>query len=133
MIVIKFKKKFKKKNKSAVKKNFLGLCQLGFFGIKALNSGVITPKQLETARRIIVRFTKRTGKLFVRLFFEQPLTAKAKGSRMGKGVGVIKSWVSVVRRGLILIELLGVPKKQVVEAFQSIQKRLFIKIGLIER
>ena len=91
MEIIKYKKKHKKIIFLNILTKFLGSIQYGYFGIKAISSGVLTVKQVETVRRIFVRITKRTGKLFIRVFFQQPLTAKALMSRMGKGVGSIKN------------------------------------------
>jgi ribosomal protein L16 len=83
--VYKFKKVYKKKIKN-FKFNNIGV---GMVAIRALESGRITPKQLECIRRVVVRKTQRVGKFWLRTFIDQPLTKKSKGSRMGKGAGAI--------------------------------------------
>jgi large subunit ribosomal protein L16 len=83
--VFKFKKIFKKKIK-AFKFNTV---ELGIIGVRALESARLTPKQLEAVRRVVVRQTQRLGRFWLRAHIDQPLTKKAKGSRMGKGVGPI--------------------------------------------
>jgi large subunit ribosomal protein L16 len=87
MTILKFKRKFKIKKLINIKNEFLGLCQFGFYGIKALNSAVITPNQIETSRRVIIRVIKRVGKVYVRAIFHYAITAKSSGTRMGKGKG----------------------------------------------
>jgi len=79
-------KKIYKKQRS----NLIFMCK-GFYGLKVLESGLITPKQLETVRRVIVKLTKRTSKILINIFFNQPLTKKPLLSRMGKGSGSIDS------------------------------------------
>jgi ribosomal protein L16/L10AE len=91
MITLKYKRKFKIKKFINIKNEFLGLCQFGFFGIKSLNSVLMTPNQIEESRRIIIRTTKRIGKVYIRVIFNYVLTSKSQGSRMGKGVGKVKS------------------------------------------
>jgi len=101
MVIIKFKKKHKKTFFLKTLTKFLGSINYGYFGIKSMSSGILTTKQVETLRRIFVRITKRTGKLFIRVFFQQPLTVKPLLSRMGKGVGSIKNWISYIRKGTV--------------------------------
>jgi large subunit ribosomal protein L16 len=82
-----YKKYHKKKTIYYQEKNSLCSVKRGFYGLKAVNSGIITPKQLETVRRIISRLTKRTTKIILNVNFSQPLTKKSLLSRMGKGSG----------------------------------------------
>jgi len=89
MIIIKYKKQYKKKKIINIKKKFIGLLQYGFFGLQAKTSGILDIKQLENIRRIFIKISKRTAKIFIRVFFEKPKTAKPLLSRMGKGVGNI--------------------------------------------
>ena len=120
MAIIRYKKKFKKKSFFSVKNFFLGLCQLGSYGIKALSSGLLTIKQVETSRRIIVNITERTGKVFIRVRFQHPITAKSLGSRMGKGSGSIKGYIFYIKKGTIFIELVGLSEKIVLKAFKGL-------------
>jgi len=89
MLVNLYRKKYKKKLRNGINK-FLGQIQFGFYGVFALESGVLLENQLEVVRRILSRLTKRLSKIFIRISFFQPLTKKPLKSRMGKGVGVIK-------------------------------------------
>jgi large subunit ribosomal protein L16 len=91
MEIIQYKKQHKKKYFLNILTKFLGSIHYGVFGIKASSSNIVTTKQLETIRRIFVKITKRTGKLFIRVFFFFPKTEKPLLSRMGKGVGSIKN------------------------------------------
>ena len=133
MGIVKYKKKHKKKKFLNNIKKFLGSLQYGFYGIKATNYGILTSKQIESVRQIFVKLTKRCGKLFLRLYFHHPLTIKPLLSRMGKGVGVIKSWISYIKKGTIFLEILGVKKKLILIIFTILKFRLPIKIHLINR
>jgi large subunit ribosomal protein L16 len=102
-----FKKVYKKKIKN-VKFNSI---KIGIVGIRALESGRLTPKQLESIRRILVRLTKRAGKFWLRVFVDQPLVKKSKGSRMGKGSGNIDLWVMDVKLGQVILEISAITIK----------------------
>lgn len=102
-----FKKVYKKKIKN-VKFNSI---KIGIVGIRALESGRLTPKQLESIRRILVRLTKRAGKFWLRVFVDQPLVKKSKGSRMGKGAGNIDLWVMDVKLGQVILEISAITIK----------------------
>jgi large subunit ribosomal protein L16 len=91
MEIKKYKKYHKKKNICKFEKNKLISIKRGLYAIKTLNSGILTPKQLETARRIIAKITKRLGKIIINIFFKHPLTKKPLLSRMGKGSGNIEN------------------------------------------
>jgi len=133
MITLKYKRKFKIKKFINIKNEFLGLCQFGFFGIKSLNSVLMTPNQIEESRRIIIRTTKRIGKVYIRVIFNYVLTSKSQGSRMGKGVGKVKSWITFIKRGSIFIEMLGISKKLAIKSFKAIKYILPIKVNFIFR
>lgn len=80
----------------------------GDFGIQALEPGWITSRQIESGRRVLTRYVRRTGKLWIRVFPDKPVTARADGSRMGSGKGAPEYWVAVVYPGRILYEITGV-------------------------
>jgi large subunit ribosomal protein L16 len=82
----------------------------GEFGIQALEAGWITSRQIEAGRRVITRYAKRTGKLWIRIFPDKPITLRAAESRMGSGKGTPEYWVAVVKPGKILYEITGVPE-----------------------
>jgi large subunit ribosomal protein L16 len=85
-----YKKLHNKKKKIKILKEFLSIIKFGFCGLKSLNYGYLNGGQIENARRVIARITKRQGKIIFRVFFFQPLTKKPLLSRMGKGSGPIK-------------------------------------------
>jgi large subunit ribosomal protein L16 len=132
MEINKYKKYHRRKVGKKEKDTLRGLNK-GFYGLKVLESGIITPKQLETIRRVISRITKRVGKIFINVSCDYPLTKKPLLSRMGKGSGGIHSWIAYVKKGKILIELNGISKKLVFMAFKAVQYRLSIKMDIIER
>ena len=80
----------------------------GDFGLKALEDGWITARQIEASRVAITRFIKRGGKIWVRLFPDKPITKKPAETRMGKGKGAPEAWVAVVKPGRVLFEMEGV-------------------------
>lgn len=133
MITLKYKRKFKIKKFINIKNEFLGLCQFGFYGIKVLNSGLISPNQVEESRRIIIRTTKRIGKIYIRVIFNYALTSKSQGSRMGKGIGKIKGWISFIKKGSIFVEMLGISKKLAIKSYKAIKYILPFKLSFIFR
>ncbi len=83
--------------------------QSGEYGLQALEAAWITARQIEAARRVIVREMKRRGKFWCRIFPDKPVTAKPAETRMGKGKGSVDHWVAVVKPGRIMFEVSGVP------------------------
>ncbi|HEY3290233.1 MAG TPA: 50S ribosomal protein L16 [Anaerolineae bacterium] len=81
----------------------------GEYGLQALEAAWITARQIEAARRVIVREMKRRGKFWCRIFPDKPVTAKPAETRMGKGKGSVDHWVAVVKPGRIMFEVSGVP------------------------
>lgn len=82
----------------------------GEFGIEALEAGWITSRQIEAGRRVITRYARRGGKLWIRIFPDKPVTFRPAETRMGSGKGSPEYWVAVVRPGKILFEITGVPE-----------------------
>ncbi len=80
----------------------------GEYGLKALEAGWVTDRQIEAGRVAITRFIKRGGKIWIRVFPDKPITKKPAETRMGKGKGAPEGWVAVVRPGKILYEMEGV-------------------------
>ena len=83
----------------------------GDFGLKAMECGWITDRQIEAARVAMTRSIKRGGKVWIRLFPDKPITKKPAETRMGKGKGAPEQWVAVIRPGKILFEMEGVPRE----------------------
>jgi large subunit ribosomal protein L16 len=105
----------------------------GEYGLKALESGWISDRQIEAARVAITRFVKRGGKIWIRIFPDKPITKKPAETRMGKGKGAPEGWVAVVRPGKILYEMEGVPEAQAQEAMRLAGHKLAIKSKFVKR
>ncbi len=105
----------------------------GDFGLKAMECGWVTDRQIEAARIAMTRFIKRGGKVWIRLFPDKPITKKPAETRMGKGKGAPEQWVCVIRPGKIMFEMEGVPKETAVEAMRLAAQKLPIPTKVIFR
>jgi large subunit ribosomal protein L16 len=105
----------------------------GEFGLKALECGWMSERQIEAARIAITRHVKRAGKLWITVFPDKPLTIKPAETRMGKGKGNPERWVAVVKPGRILFEMDGVTEGLAQEAFRRAQFKLPFKTRIVRR
>jgi len=105
----------------------------GDFGLQATECGWMTARQIEAARIAMTRFIKRTGRIWIRIFPDKPITKKAAETRMGKGKGPPEDWVAVIRPGLILYEMEGIPEESAREAFRLASHKLPIATKFIMR
>ncbi len=105
----------------------------GSFGLKALEPGWITARQIEASRIVISRIVRKVGKMWIRIFPDKPITAKPAETRMGKGKGALEYWVASVKPGRILFEIDGVDRSMAEEAFRNASHKLPIKTKLVER
>jgi len=105
----------------------------GDFGLQAAECGWLTTRQIEAARIAMTRFIKRTGRIWIRIFPDKPITKKAAETRMGKGKGAPEDWVAVIRPGRILYEMEGVPEESAREAFLLASHKLPIRTKFIMR
>jgi large subunit ribosomal protein L16 len=105
----------------------------GEFGLKAMEPGWISDRQIEAARVAMTRFIKRGGKIWVRLFPDKPVTKKPAETRMGKGKGAPEFWVAVVRPGKILFEMEGVKEEVAREAMRVAANKISIHTKFITR
>lgn len=105
----------------------------GQFGLKSIEDGWITSRQIEAARIAITRHCKRGGKVFIRVFPDKPITKKPAEVRMGKGKGAPEEWVAVVKPGRIMFEIEGVPEDLAREAIRLAGHKLPIKSIFIKR
>jgi len=105
----------------------------GEYGLQALEPCWITSRQIEAARRAMVRHVKRRGKLWIRIFPDKPVTSKPAETRMGKGKGSVDHWVAVVKPGRILFEIAGVDEDLAREAMHLAAYKLPIKTQFIAR
>lgn len=105
----------------------------GEYGLQALEPSWITSRQIEAARRAIVRYVRRGGKLWIRVFPDKPVTTKPAETRMGSGKGNVDHWVAVVKPGRVLFEIAGVEEGAAREAFRLASQKLPIKTQFIAR
>ena len=105
----------------------------GDYAIQALEPTWLTSRQIEATRRTITRYTKRGGKLWITVFPDKPITARAAESRMGSGKGAVDYWVAIVKPGHILFELSGVPLKLAKEALEIASYKLPIKTKFLTK
>jgi large subunit ribosomal protein L16 len=106
----------------------------GDYGLLALEPGWVTARQIEAARRAIVRALKRRGKIWIRIFPDKPVTQKPAETRMGKGKGNVEFWVAVVKPGRIMFEVGGGLTEEVAhEALRLAQYKLAIRTKIIGR
>ena len=105
----------------------------GDYGLKALQCGWITARQIEAARIAMTRFVKRGGKIWIRIFPDKPITKKPAETRMGKGKGAPEDWVAVVKPGKILYEMEGVPEDVAKEAMRLAAHKLPIRTKFVGR
>jgi large subunit ribosomal protein L16 len=106
----------------------------GDFGLQALEPAWITARQIEAARRTIVRAMKRRGKIWIRIFPDKPITQKPAETRMGKGKGAVEYWAAVVKPGRIMFEVGGgLPDEIAREALRLAQYKLPIRTKIVSR
>ena len=105
----------------------------GDYGLKAMECGWVTQREIEAARIAITRFIKRNGRIWIRLFPDKPITKKPQETRMGKGKGAPDSWVAVIKPGRILYEMEGVPEADARRALSLASHKLSIKTKFVMR
>ncbi|TAN24703.1 MAG: 50S ribosomal protein L16 [Acidobacteria bacterium] len=110
-----------------------GSLSFGDFGLKAMEPGWVTDRQIEASRVAMTRFVKRGGKVWVRVFPDKPVTKKPAETRMGKGKGAPDHWVAVVKPGRILFEMEGVPVAQAQEAMRLASHKLALATRFVRR
>jgi len=109
------------------------MVSFGEYGLKSLEPGWITSRQIEAARVAISRSMSRTGKMWIRVFPDKPITKKPAETRMGKGKGAPEGWVAVVKPGRVMFELSGIPIEVAREALRKAGHKLPIKVKFVER
>ena len=107
--------------------------QYGDFGIKSLDNGWVTNRQIEAARIAMTRKIRRGGKVWINLFPDKPFTKKPAETRMGSGKGSPEGWVAVVKPGRVMFELSGVPEPLAKEALRLAAQKLPIKARFVKR
>ncbi|MEN8171762.1 MAG: 50S ribosomal protein L16 [Chloroflexota bacterium] len=106
----------------------------GEFGLQALEPAWVSARQIESARRAMVRAMRRRGKVWIRIFPDKPITKRAAESRMGKGKGAVDFWAAVVKPGRIMFEIGGgIPEDMAREALKLASYKLPIKTKIVSR
>lgn len=105
----------------------------GEFGLKAMERGRLTARQIESARRAMTRHVKRGGKVWIRIFPDVPVTKKPIEVRMGKGKGNVEYWVAKIQPGFVMYEMEGVTEEIAREAFKLASAKLPIKTAFVTR
>jgi large subunit ribosomal protein L16 len=125
--------KYKKiKKGKLVKFSYKNRLNFGTIGLKALESGFISARQLESARQAIVRKIKKKGKLWIKIFPSLPITKKPAEVRMGKGKGNVSHWVAKIRGGSVLFEVCGINRKNAIKAFKTGSAKLPVKTQIFD-
>ena len=105
----------------------------GEWGLQAAEPAWITGNQIEAARVAMTRYTKRGGKVWIKIFPDKPITKKALGTRMGSGKGAPDHWVAVVKPGRVMFEIAGVPEETAREALRLASHKLPIKCKIVKK
>lgn len=105
----------------------------GEYGLQALEPCWLTQRQIEAARRALVRYMKRRGKVWIRIFPDKPVTQRAAETRMGKGKGSPELWVCVIKPGRMIFEMEGVDRAVAKEAFRLAAHKMAIPTQFVER
>ena len=105
----------------------------GEYGIQALEPVWLTSRQIEATRRSITRYVRKTGKIWIRIFPDKPITERAAESRMGSGKGAVDYWVAVIKPGAILFEINGLEKERAFNVLKLASYKLPIKTKIVSR
>ena len=105
----------------------------GDFGLQALEPTWLTSRQIEATRRSITRYVRRTGKIWIRVFPDKPITERAAESRMGSGKGSVDYWVAVIKPGMVLFEINGLSQEMAYKVLKTASYKLPVKAKIISR
>ena len=105
----------------------------GDYGLKSLECGYLTARQIEAARRAIVHELKRRGKVWIRVFPDKPYTKRAAETRMGKGNGSVDHWVAVIRPGRVMFEVGGTDEESALKALQRARYKLGFRAKIVTK
>ncbi|MFC7442655.1 50S ribosomal protein L16 [Laceyella putida] len=127
--------KFRRPHRPSLKGKAKGGTEVAFgeYGLQALEPAWITNRQIEAARIAMTRYIKRGGKVWIKIFPDQPITQKPLEVRMGSGKGSPEKWVAVVKPGRIMFELAGVPEETAREAMRLAAMKLPVKTKFVKR
>ncbi len=127
----KFRKQFKGRNYGVATRG--AKVSFGDFGLKAIDRGRLTARQIEAARRAMTRYIKRGGRIWIRIFPDKPITQKPAEVRMGKGKGSVEYWVAEIQPGKVLYEMDGVQEDVAREAFRLAASKLPLRTVFVHK
>ena len=127
----KFRKQHKGRNRGLAQRG--NEVSFGEFGLKCVDRGRLTARQIEAARRAMTRHVKRGGKIWIRVFPDKPITKKPLEVRQGKGKGNVEYWVALVQPGSVLYEMEGVSEEIAREAFRLAAAKLPVRTAFVSR
>ena len=127
----KYRKQFRNRKKGIATRG--STISFGTYGLKSLETAWLTARQIEAARRAMTHYTKRGGRIWIRVFPDKPVTKKPAETRMGSGKGDVEGYVAVVKPGLILFEMGAIDAKIAQEAMRLAANKLPIKTKMISR
>ena len=127
----KFRKQFKGRNRGLAHRG--SSVSFGEFGLKSLDRGQLTARQIEAARRAMTRYVKRGGNIWIRVFPDKPITKKPLEVRQGKGKGNVEYWVAQIQPGRMLYEIAGVTEEIAREAFALAAAKLPLSTTVVHR
>lgn len=125
----KYRKQMRGKNRGVSQRGYS--IQFGEFGLKAIERGFLTSRQIEAARKAITGTTKRGGRVWIRVFPDKPMTKKPLEVRMGKGKGAVEYYAAVVKPGKVMFEISGVEENMAKEAFRMASSKLPFKTKFV--
>jgi large subunit ribosomal protein L16 len=128
---VKYRKQFRGRRKGTELRG--ATVQFGDFGLQALDPIWLSSRQIEAARRAMVRYIKRRGKIWIRVFPDKPITKKAAETRMGSGKGSVEYWAAVIKPGRVLFEMGGVDESEALEALRLAGFKLSCRTKIIRR
>jgi large subunit ribosomal protein L16 len=128
---IKYRKQFRGRMQGKAQRG--NTVDFGDIGLQSLEPAWVTSRQIESARRTVVRYLKRRGKVYIRIFPDKPVTKRAAESRMGKGKGAVDHWVCVVKPGRIMFEIGGVDQDTAKEALRLASYKLPVRCKIVPR
>ena len=127
----KFRKQFKGRNRGLAQRG--NSVAFGDFGLKSVDRGQLTARQIEAARRAMTRFVKRGGHIWIRVFPDKPITKKPLEVRQGKGKGNVEYWVAQIQPGRMIYEIEGVSEEVAREAFRLAAAKLSVTTTFVTR
>ena len=127
----KFRKQHKGRNRGLAQRG--SSVSFGEYGLKTIDRGRLTSRQIEAARRAMTRHVKRGGKIWIRVFPDKPITKKPLEVRQGKGKGNVDYWVALIQPGKVLYEMSGVTEEVAREAFDRASAKLPVRTAFVTR